>query len=88
MIKVIEAEQRSEAWFTARAGLLTGSRASDAFAKLKSGGEAASRRDYKLQLAVELLGILGLHRADLPVVEDPGVVQLLTKLRADARQLG
>jgi predicted phage-related endonuclease len=55
MIKVIEAEQRSEAWFAARAGLLTGSRASDAFAKLKSGGESASRRDYKLQLAVERL---------------------------------
>lgn len=52
-MRIIEAEQRSAEWFAARAGLLTGSRAADAFAKLKSGGEAASRRDCRLQLAVE-----------------------------------
>lgn len=54
-MKIVDAEQRSESWFAARAGLLTGSRASDAMAKLKSGGEAASRRDYRLQLALERL---------------------------------
>ena len=52
-MRIVDAEQRSADWFAARAGLLTGSRAADAFAKLKSGGEAASRRDYKLQLAIE-----------------------------------
>lgn len=51
-MKIIEAEQRSEAWYAARAGLLTGSRAADAMARIKT-GEAAARRDYRLQLTVE-----------------------------------
>lgn len=51
---IIDAEQRSEAWFAARAGRATGSRASDILAKIKS-GEAAARRDYRTQLAVERL---------------------------------
>lgn len=53
-MKVIDAEQRSAAWFAARAGRITGSRAADVLAKIKS-GEAAARRDYRLQLAVERL---------------------------------
>lgn len=51
---VIKHEQRSPAWFLARSGRLTGSRACDMLAKIKS-GEAAARRDYRLQLAVERL---------------------------------
>lgn len=51
---VIDHEQRSPAWFAARAGRLTGSRACDVLAKIKT-GEAAARRDYRLQLAVERL---------------------------------
>lgn len=51
---VIDAEQRSEAWFAARAGRLTGSRAADMLATIKS-GEAAVRRDYRLQLVTERL---------------------------------
>ncbi len=50
--KIIEAEQRSEMWYAARAGRVTGSRAADVLAKIKT-GEAAARRDYRLQLAVE-----------------------------------
>lgn len=53
-MRIVDAEQRSAEWFAARAGLLTGSRATDAMAKIKS-GEAAARRDYRLQLAVERL---------------------------------
>lgn len=53
-MKIIDAEQRSEAWFAARAGRITGSRAADILAKIKT-GEAAARRDYRLQLAVERL---------------------------------
>ena len=49
---IINAEQRSDEWFAARAGRLTGSRASAILARIKS-GEAAVRRDYRLQLAVE-----------------------------------
>ena len=48
----IEAEQRSEEWFAARAGRLTGSKAGDILAKIKT-GEAAARRDYRLQLVCE-----------------------------------
>jgi len=51
---VIEAAQRSPEWFAARAGRLTGSRAADILAKIKT-GEAAARRDYRLQLATERL---------------------------------
>ena len=51
---IIEHEQRSPAWFLARSGRLTGSRAGDMLAKIKT-GEAAARRDYRLQLAVERL---------------------------------
>ena len=51
---VIEAEQRSEAWFKARLGRLTGSRAADMLATVKT-GEAAARRDLRIQLVVERL---------------------------------
>jgi len=51
---VINAEQRSADWFAARAGRLTGSRAGDMLAKIQK-GEAAARRDYRMQLAVERL---------------------------------
>jgi YqaJ-like recombinase protein len=52
--QIITAEQRSPAWFAARAGRLTGSRASDMLATIKS-GEAAGRRDLRAQLVVERL---------------------------------
>lgn len=51
---VIEAEQRSAEWFAARLGRLTGSRAADMLATIKS-GEAAARRDLRLQLVCERL---------------------------------
>ena len=51
---VIDAEQRSEMWFAARAGRATGSKAAAILAKIQK-GEAAARRDYRTQLAVERL---------------------------------
>jgi hypothetical protein len=51
---VIDAEQRSPEWFAARLGRLTGSRAGDMLATIKS-GEAAARRDYRMQLVCERL---------------------------------
>jgi putative phage-type endonuclease len=51
---VLDAEQRSPEWFAARAGRLTGSRAGDMLATIKS-GEAAARRDLRTQLVVERL---------------------------------
>ncbi len=50
--RILECAQRSDEWFAARAGRVTGSRAADVVAKIKT-GEAAARRDYRLQLAVE-----------------------------------
>jgi exodeoxyribonuclease (lambda-induced) len=51
----IECEQRSEEWRQARCGRATASRAGDVVAFLKAGGEAAARRDYRLQLCCERL---------------------------------
>lgn len=52
---ILACDQRSPEWHTARLGKLTGSRAADAFAVLKSGGEAAARRNLRLQLVLERL---------------------------------
>lgn len=51
---IIECEQRTPEWFAARAGRVTASCAANVMAKIKT-GEAAARRDYRLQLAVERL---------------------------------
>lgn len=51
---ICEAEQRSPEWFAARCGRVTGSRAKDLLATIKS-GEAAARRDYRMQLVTERL---------------------------------
>jgi YqaJ-like recombinase protein len=52
---IIDADQRSSAWFSSRAGRVTGSVAADIFATLKSGAEAAVRRDLRTRLALERL---------------------------------
>jgi len=49
---VLDVEQRSEAWKLARLGRLTSSKANDMLAKIKS-GEAAARRNLRVQLALE-----------------------------------
>ena len=51
---VVYAEQRTPEWKAARVGRLTASRAKDVLATIKS-GEAAARRDYRLQLVCERL---------------------------------
>jgi YqaJ-like recombinase protein len=52
--KIIDVPQRSPEWFAARVGRMTGSRAKDMLATIKS-GEAAARRDLRTQLVVERL---------------------------------
>lgn len=54
MFHVINAEQRSVAWYTARLGRLTGSVAGDMLAKIKS-GESAGRRNLRNRLVLERL---------------------------------
>lgn len=49
-----EHPQGSPEWRAARAGKATASRAKDILAKIKS-GEAAARRDYRVQLVTERL---------------------------------
>lgn len=51
---IVNAEQRSAEWKQARCGRVTGSRAKDVLATIKS-GEAAARRDYRTQLVTERL---------------------------------
>lgn len=51
---VVDAPQRSQEWRTARVGRLTASRARDMLTTIKS-GEAAARRDLRVQLAIERL---------------------------------
>jgi predicted phage-related endonuclease len=48
----VTCEQRSEEWFAARAGRLTGSAAADMMKRIKS-GEAAGRRNLRVKLALE-----------------------------------
>lgn len=48
-------EQRTPEWYALRAGKLTASTADALYAKLKSGGEPASRRDLRIAIAIELL---------------------------------
>jgi hypothetical protein len=54
-VTILTDDQRSDAWRSARLGRLTGSRAKDILKSIRSGGEAAARRDYRLQLVCERL---------------------------------
>lgn len=47
--------QHTFEWFAARNGRLTASRICDVMAKLKSGGEAAARRNYRTEILCERL---------------------------------
>lgn len=49
-----EAKQRTEAWYQARVGKATASRVADILTKIKT-GEAASRKNYKMELVVQRL---------------------------------
>lgn len=51
---IVDAEQRTPVWYHARLGKLTGSVAGDMLATIKS-GEAAARRDLRIQLVTERL---------------------------------
>ena len=58
-MRIVQVEQRTPEWFAARLGRVTGSRAKDVLATIKT-GEAAARRDYRLELVVErLTGCVG-----------------------------
>ena len=52
---IIDVPQRSPEWFAARLGRLTASRASDMLATTVRGGEAASRKNLRVQLVCERL---------------------------------
>ena len=53
-MKIITADQGSDEWHQAKAGIATASRFADVMATIKS-GEAASRRNYLVDLVVERL---------------------------------
>ena len=50
---VVPCEQRTQEWFAARAGRLTGSAAADMMRKIKSGDWAASRKHLRMRLVLE-----------------------------------
>lgn len=53
--QIIDCEQRSEEWYSARAGLLTGSVAYNAMHTIKSGAFSAARKHLRTKLALERL---------------------------------
>lgn len=54
-MRVINVIQGSAAWLEARRGKITASRIADVMDVLKKGGEGASRRNYRIELASERL---------------------------------
>lgn len=53
-MRIVDVPQGSEEWRRLRAGKITASRLGDLTAKIKT-GEAAARRDYRVQLIAEIL---------------------------------
>lgn len=53
-MRILTTEQRTPEWYQARVGMFTASRAADMTATIKT-GEAAARRDLRLQLVCERL---------------------------------
>jgi putative phage-type endonuclease len=54
-VRLVDCEQNSAEWISARRGRITASRMCDTMARLKRGGEAARRRDYRAELIAERL---------------------------------
>lgn len=52
---ILECVQGSPEWLAARVGRVTGSRVCDVLAMLKKGGESAARRNYRYEIATEIL---------------------------------
>ena len=51
----VECQHGTPEWMQARCGLVTASRCADVLAVLKKGGEGAPRRNYRMELAIEIL---------------------------------
>jgi putative phage-type endonuclease len=54
-VNTVDNNQLSPEWFAERVGLVTASRLNDVMSTLKSGGEAATRKNYRAQLVAERL---------------------------------
>lgn len=54
-MRIIECAQGSPEWLIARCGVASASRFAAVMAKLKSGGEASERRNYRVDLVIERL---------------------------------
>lgn len=62
---IVSCEQRSDAWFVARAGKVTSSCAAEMLSTLKSGkGESAGRRNLRARLALERVVGRSIERSD------------------------
>lgn len=69
---ILECEQRSDEWRSARVGRLTGSRAPHMMAKIKT-GEAAARRNLRVGMALERLTKKPYERAFSSRYTDQGI---------------
>jgi putative phage-type endonuclease len=54
-VRIVDCEQNSAEWVSARTGRITASRMCDMMTRLKRGGEAACRREYRAELIAERL---------------------------------
>lgn len=52
---LVDVEQQSAEWLQMRIGCVTASRVADVMARLKSGGEAMARKNYKAEIICEML---------------------------------
>jgi predicted phage-related endonuclease len=85
---IVDAEQRSEAWFEARLSRVTGSMASNVWDKTKKGERVAGWTSYQVQLLAEAL--TGISADDVYVTRDMqrGIELEPVARNALARQLG
>lgn len=85
---VVNAEQRSPQWFDARLGRLTGSRAGDMLATIKSGAPSTSRRNLLMQLALERVTCESQERVVTTQAMQDGIDREADALRQYEHQTG
>lgn len=83
---IVDDPQRSEGWFRARLGRLTGSRAADMLSSIKT-GEAAARRNLRTQLVLErLTGKSGPNDITTPAMQRGIDLEPIARAAYEARQ--
>jgi putative phage-type endonuclease len=66
---LVDVEQGTSEWLQMRIGCVTAARVADVMAKLKNGGEAAGRRNYKSEIVCEMLTGRAIEHYVTPAME-------------------